>query len=111
MKNKTLSIKLTEKEHGKIMNHANAIGVTASSLVVGMIDELSGADDEKLPYDTTGYALLDVGKGRAKLAKAIDGKQKFKVSLEANVLGRYGSDDGVSIEFSLDITKFKIQKR
>lgn len=48
----------------------------------------------------TGHAVIDVGKGRKKLAKAIADGRKFDVIIQLTIDSQNSRDDGVSIEFS-----------
>ena len=48
------------------------------------------------------FAILDVKKGRAKLAKYFkDKKPALAVTIEAEILYPSGTDDGVSTEFAM----------
>lgn len=54
------------------------------------------------------YAILDVEKGRKRLAKHIAQNGPVRVRIEATLTEPYGSDDGTSIEFSADVHQVKI---
>lgn len=56
---------------------------------------------------TSGFALLDVTAGRAKLAKALGrgGKARMPVTIKGFIESAWGGDDGVSQEFEVDITE------
>lgn len=59
-----------------------------------------------LPAITSTFALLDVQKGRAPLAKVVGAGYKIPVTMTGyiqNGAGGVGGDDGVSREFSVDI--------
>lgn len=62
-------------------------------------------------FETTGFALLDVGKHRVTLANYLKkGGKPPKVTIEAEVVSQWGGNDGVSIEFELKIKKMKVKK-
>lgn len=56
-------------------------------------------------FNTTGYLILDIGKGRKGLARMIESGRNVRVTIEATINSRYGADDGVSIEFSASDAK------
>lgn len=59
-----------------------------------------------LPAITSTFALLDVQKGRAPLAKVVGAGYKIPVTMTGyiqNGASGVGGDDGVSREFSVDI--------
>jgi hypothetical protein len=52
------------------------------------------------------FAILDVKKGRTKLAKYFkDNKPPLAVTIEAEIVYPSGSDDGTSIEFAMAVKK------
>ena len=53
------------------------------------------------------FALLDVTKGRIQLLKDVT-NGPIPVTITGFITGRWGHDDGVSIEFSVDVTEVKI---
>jgi len=57
-----------------------------------------------IPTFTSTYAIIDVMKGRQKLAKHILKHGPVHVTIEAILTGPYGHDDGDSIEFNADVT-------
>lgn len=61
----------------------------------------------KLPAITSTFALLDVQKGRGPLAKIVGDSYQIPVTMTGyiqNGAGGVGGDDGVSREFSVDVT-------
>lgn len=58
------------------------------------------------PFKST-FAILDVKKGRAALAKKIKAGGKVRVRIDMLIDTQWGNDDGVSIEFSGDVTSIK----
>lgn len=57
------------------------------------------------------FALLDVKAGRVALAKRVEGGEKIPVVIRGTISHRWGQDDGISIEFELDVTSIKELKR
>lgn len=51
------------------------------------------------------YGMLDVMKGRKALAKHLKKKGPVRVLIEATLTDPFGSDDGTSIEFNMDVAK------
>ena len=58
------------------------------------------------PFKST-FALLDVKKGRKALAEKIKAGGKVRVRTDMEINRQWGSDDGVSIEFSGDVLSVK----
>ncbi|MBI1261279.1 MAG: hypothetical protein GC184_06115 [Rhizobiales bacterium] len=55
---------------------------------------------------TSTFALLDVMKGRKKLAKRIKaGETRIPITIQGFITGQWGGDDGISIEFEFEVTK------
>jgi hypothetical protein len=60
---------------------------------------------------TSDFALLDVKRGRHRLAKLMPGyemlpkEKRIPVTITGFVSQRWGQDDGVSIEFGVDVRK------
>lgn len=65
----------------------------------------------KTPAIKSGFALLDVTKGRAALSKALGTNPavRFPVTIAGYVSRRWGNDDGESIEFEVDVTSVELQ--
>lgn len=62
------------------------------------------------------FALLDVKKGRKALAKMMPNGSKrtdavIPVVIKGYISHRHGNDDGVSIEFGIDVTSVEIVER
>ena len=67
----------------------------------------------KTPEITSDFALLDVMKGRHKLAKHFKGREgklgpcppelRIPVVVVGSLVGRASNDDGVSIEFEIEV--------
>lgn len=53
------------------------------------------------------FAILDVKKGRAALAKKIAAGGKVRVRIDMEINAQWGDDDGTSIEFSGDVLSIK----
>ena len=53
------------------------------------------------------FALLDVKQGRTKLAKVVkhDSGRRVPVTITGYITGRWGNDDGISIEFEVEVEK------
>lgn len=60
------------------------------------------------PKFTSTYGILDVMKGRKKLRSHLKKHGPVKVLIEATLTEPYGQDDGVSIEFNMNVTSVKI---
>ena len=57
---------------------------------------------EKIDSD---FALLDVKRGRVKLAKRINaGETRIPVTIRGYITTVHSNDDGTSIEFQVDVT-------
>lgn len=54
------------------------------------------------------FAILDVKKGRKKLAKRIAAGETFRVQIEAEINHQHSADDGVSIEFQMRVDKLEV---
>lgn len=54
------------------------------------------------------YGMLDVMRGRHKLAAHLQRNGPVKVLIEATLTEPFGSDDGESIEFNMSVTKVNI---
>lgn len=52
---------------------------------------------------TSAYCLLDVMKGRKRLAKRIKKDGPLRVVIVADITDEFGWDDGDSIEFNCDV--------
>lgn len=57
------------------------------------------------------FALLDVKAGRAKLAKRIAAGERIPVVIRGTLHGQWSRDDGVSIEFEIEVSSVKELKR
>lgn len=53
------------------------------------------------------FALLDVTKGRAKLAKRIEKGERIPVIIRGTITGVWGDDDGISQEFEVEVDSAK----
>jgi hypothetical protein len=58
------------------------------------------------PFKST-FAILDVKKGRAALAKKIAAGGKVRIRVDMLINSQWGDDDGVSIEFAGDVLSVK----
>lgn len=57
------------------------------------------------------FGLLDVKHGRRQLEKHFMAmKGNLKVTIEAEIIGQWSHDDGVSIEFELDVKSVKVDE-
>lgn len=57
------------------------------------------------------FALLDVTKGRAALANHLLTKgDPVPVTIKANIVSRWGNDDGTSIEFELAVDSVTVEQ-
>jgi len=65
---------------------------------------------KKPPRISCTYAIVDVERGRQALAKYLREHGGLPVVIHAVLTNPYGSDDGVSIEFSADVTKIEVAK-
>lgn len=61
-----------------------------------------------MQVDISGYGVVDVTAGRELLKKKLEDGDKIKVVIEAEVIDIHSYDDGVSREFELSISSFKI---
>lgn len=59
----------------------------------------------------SGFAILDVTKGRAALAKKMASGAKVRVRVDMVIEQQHGHDDGTSIEFSGSVLSVKQFKR
>lgn len=57
------------------------------------------------------FALLDVKRGRARLAKEIKSGPRIPVVIHGWIDHQWGDDDGTSIEFAVDVTKVEVGER
>lgn len=55
----------------------------------------------------SGFAILDVKSGRAALAKRIGAGEKVRVRIDMVLDTRHSRDDGISIEFSGQVSSVK----
>lgn len=63
----------------------------------------------KSPKISSDFAILDVKVGRGKLDKIIsDHKHRIPVTLTGFITDTHSGDDGVSIEFSVDVAAVKL---
>jgi len=64
----------------------------------------------KPPRITSTYLILDVMKGRKKLAKylAASGGAGLPVIIHATLTDEFGKDDGDSIEFNANVTRVEV---
>lgn len=62
----------------------------------------------KLPRIQSTYAILDVMRGRKALARYLEQHGPVRVLIEAEITRPYGPDDGVSIEFDMDVSSVKL---
>ncbi len=60
------------------------------------------------PRFSSTYGLLDVEKGRKKLASHLKRHGPVRVLIEAEITDPFGSDDGTSIEFNMNVTALTI---
>lgn len=60
------------------------------------------------PKISSSYAILDIEKGRKALVKHLSKYGAVKVTIEALITDPFGSDDGVSIEFNMDVLSVKV---
>lgn len=56
-----------------------------------------------MPRLQSTYGILDVMKGRKKLAKHLTKHGPVRVTIEAVIVEEHGYDDGESIEFCMDV--------
>lgn len=70
-------------------------------------------NDSKLaaPAFTSAYAIIDVMKGRKKLAKHLAKHGPVRVVIVAELTEAYGHDDGDSIEFNANVISIEEQAR
>jgi hypothetical protein len=57
------------------------------------------------------FALLDVQAGRANLAKRIGKGQRIPVAIVGTINAQWGGDDGISMEFEVEVHSVKELKR
>lgn len=60
-----------------------------------------------VPRIKSTYALLDVMAGRKALAKHLAKHGPVRVTIEAEIVDPFGSDDGESIEFNCEVFSVK----
>ena len=60
------------------------------------------------PRFTSSYGILDIEKGRKALAKHLKANGGLPVLIHAVLTDPYGSDDGVSIEFNMEVLKVEV---
>jgi hypothetical protein len=59
----------------------------------------------------SGFAILDVKKGRKSLLKHFMARKgNIRVLIEADITGQWSHDDGVSIEFELDVKSVTVKE-
>lgn len=63
------------------------------------------AKNAKPPKFTSSYGILDVERGRKALAKHLKQHGSVPVLIEAVITDPFGSDDGVSIEFNMEVLR------
>ena len=71
-----------------------------------------------VPKITSEFAILDVKQGRKALAKRFpqtpylrsDLDRRIPVVIHGFIASQWGSDDGMSIEFGVDVTKVEISE-
>ena len=63
------------------------------------------------PKFTSAYAILDVMKGRKKLAKHLAKHGPVRVTIEAEITEPNGGDDGTSIEYCMNVLSMEIQEK
>lgn len=61
------------------------------------------------PTFTSTYGILDVQKGRKKLATFLRKNPRLPVVIHAVITDPFGSDDGVSIEFNMEISRVDVR--
>lgn len=65
----------------------------------------------KTPKTKTNFALVDVKSGRGALDKIVrDHEYKLPITLKGYITGTWSGDDGVSMEFEIDVTNHKLGK-
>jgi hypothetical protein len=71
--------------------------------------------DKKLPKIKSEFALLDVTTGRKALAKimppgsqSLPKDERIPVTIKGFISHRWGGDDGISIEFGVDVSSIKL---
>lgn len=62
----------------------------------------------KFPKLTSSYAILDIERGRKSLVKHLAKHGPVRVMIEAIITDPYGRDDGVSIEFNMDVLSVRV---
>jgi hypothetical protein len=63
----------------------------------------------QVPKTTSDFVLIDVKRGRHKLAKLVeDHKHKIPVTITGYIIGTWSGDDGTSIEFEVDVKSHKL---
>ena len=74
----------------------------------------------ELKVKSSGFALVDITTGRAKLAKELGGSagyhgdkatHKIPVTLKGFIVEQYSGDDSVSREFLIDVDSIKLGKK
>jgi hypothetical protein len=61
------------------------------------------------PKISCSYAIIDVQRGRKALAKYLQANAGLPVIIHATITDPFGSDDGVSIEFNMDVSKIEVK--
>lgn len=60
------------------------------------------------PKISSGYAIVDVTKGRHALQRFLKSHAGVPVIIHGTLTDPYGSDDGVSIEFNMDVLSIQV---
>lgn len=63
-----------------------------------------------VPAFTSTYAIIDVMKGRKKLAKHLAKHGPVRVTIVAELTEPYGQDDGDSIEFNANVLSVEVSE-
>lgn len=63
-----------------------------------------------VPKITSDYAILDVMKGRVKIASHLKKHGPIRVMVELEVTDPFGGNDGTSIEFNCKVLSMKVAK-
>jgi hypothetical protein len=62
----------------------------------------------KPPRINSTYAIVDVMKGRHALARYLKANEGLPVTIHGVLIYPFGSDDGTSIEFCMDVSKIEV---